>query len=353
MRLAEFDFELPSALVADEPSRERGGSRLLALGRRDGAIEHAQFGELARWLRAGDLLVINDTRVRAARIGGTKPSGGRVELLLLDHDGDEPDGRERWRCLLDTSRKPAPGTVLTLDGEIQAEVVGREAESWRVRIATASGEPVSSVLERVGRMPLPPYIARQTDDAVLAQVDRRRYQTVFAEREGAVAAPTAGLHFTHPMLDALQGAGIELARITLHVGIGTFLPIRSERVEEHTMHAEWCDVPVATADALRRTRARGGRVVAVGTTVVRTLESHAGRAGLIEPGDGLCSLFIRPGYRFRVIDMVLTNFHLPRSTLLLLVCAFAGRDSVMRAYAAAITQRYRFYSYGDAMLIHA
>ena len=344
MRVDAFDYDLPVERIAQRPARHREDSRLLLLDRATGSVAHRQFRDLAGLLRPGDLLVLNDTRVVPARIWGRKPSGGRVELLLLERT--EPGGEE-WRCLLRAARKPLPGAEIALDGGLTATVVDRDEDLWRVRIL-ADGGAVEETLDRVGRMPLPPYVQR--DDDSMDAIDRERYQTVYARWAGAVAAPTAGLHFSAETFDRLRDRGIDRAFLTLHVGAGTFRPVRAEIVDEHRMESERFELPESTAAAISATRRRGGRVVAVGTTVVRVLESRA-RGSEVEPGDGRSDLFIRPGHRFAVVDGLVTNFHLPRSTLLMLVCAFAGREPVLAAYHEAVRSGYRFYSYGDAMLV--
>lgn len=336
MDLAELDYELPESAIAQRPA-PRGSSRLLVLDA-SGDDRHRHVGDLPRLLRPGDLLVVNDTRVLPARLFARRPSGGQVEILLL-----EAVGPVEWRALLRPGRRLTGGATLLLDG-LEATVVDRDdAGRFHLRFS----EPVEPHLDRLGHLPLPPYI-RRSDDAA----DRERYQTVFAHRPGAVAAPTAGLHFDEPLLEALRDAGIDRAPVTLHVGIGTFRPITVERSEDHRMDAERWEVPAATADAIRRTRERGGRVVAIGTTVVRTLETAAAESsdGRVTAGAGRTELFITPGHRFRAVDVLLTNFHLPRSTLLMLVSAFAGRERVLAAYREAVASGYRFYSYGDAML---
>lgn len=336
MKLSEFDYELPAERIAQEPLARRDASRLLALNRRTGAIAHRAFGDLPELLRAGDVLVLNDTRVLPARLTGRKDSGGRVEIFLLEPAAPG----ELWRCLTRSSKPLAPGARVRFTGGSHAVVEAREGDTWLVRL---HGEPA-------GQVPLPPYIRREDADT-RAALDRERYQTVFARRPGAVAAPTAGLHFTVQLLDAVRATGVAVEFLTLHTGSGTFLPIRSETVEEHRMHAERFELTDETAAAIGRARASGGRVVAVGTTVVRTLESRATETGGVLAGRGTCELFIRPGHTFRVVDALITNFHLPRSTLLLLACAFAGTEPLLRAYREAIATGYRFYSYGDAMWI--
>lgn len=334
MKLDAFDFELPPEAIAQRPTERRDGSRLMLLDRAVGTTEHRSFAELDRLLDADDLLVFNDTRVIPARVVGRKPSGGAVELLLIEAGEDG-----RWTALLRASKKPAPGSRLLLPGAIEATVVGRDDDRWTIDLGLGEDEAFAW-LERHGSLPLPPYI-RRDDDAT----DRERYQTLFARRPGAVAAPTAGLHFSEELLARLDRRGIATTTVTLQVGLGTFQPVRVEDIEDHTMHLERYDVPTAAWARIEETRARGGRVVAVGTTVVRALESARG------PGSGRSDLFITPGYNFAVVDALITNFHLPRSTLLMLVSAFAGRERVLAAYREAVEAGYRFFSYGDAMWI--
>jgi len=334
----DFDYELPPERIAQRPA-PRGASRLLVLDR-EGPERHRHVRDLPEILRPGDLLVINDTRVIPARLFGRRAGGGQIEILLTGKAGDRD-----WDALVKPGRRARPGTVFTLDEGLTAEVIEKE-ETGRHRLRFS--EPIEPHLERLGHMPLPPYIQRE-DEAE----DRERYQTVWAKNPGAIAAPTAGLHFTRELLDQLTAAGIEIAEVTLHVGLGTFKPVTAERVEDHRMETERWQVGETTAAAIRRTRERGGRVVAIGTTVVRTLESAAlAGKGQVQAGSGATELFITPGFQFRVVDVLLTNFHLPKSTLLMLVSAFAGREQVLAAYEEAIREGYRFYSYGDAMLAH-
>jgi len=328
MKLADFDYALPPELIAQHPAKERGASRLLHLDGKTGALQDLAFADLPSLLHARDVLVLNDTRVIKARLHGAKESGGRIELFI-----ERITGANEALALLRSSHAPKPGARLKLGDGVAAEVLGREDDLFRLRFA----EPVAAVLERCGDLPLPPYITH----APGAQ-DAERYQTVYAEKPGAVAAPTAGLHFDQEILQKIKNQGTTISRITLHVGAGTFQPVRSDVVEEHRMHFERYAVPPETAAAIR-----GRRVVAVGTTSLRALESAAATG---KP-EGETNLFAYPGYRFRVVDRLLTNFHLPKSTLLMLVAAFAGLDHIRRAYAHAIEQRYRFFSYGDAMLI--
>ena len=346
MRVADFDFDLPEALVAQRPVEPRDSSRLLALDRRSGGISHHRFSDLPELLRPGDLLVLNDTRVIPAKLVGRKPSGGRVELLLVERL-ESSERAAVWCCLLKASRKPAVGTELCFDGELRGEVLSREQEQWRLRLSCTTGT-LDACLEQCGRPPLPPYIRR--DDEAPGE-DHLRYQTVFARRPGAIAAPTAGLHFTTELLDRLGAEGVAQSWLTLHVGLGTFQPLGVERVEDHRMHAERYELPASVVQAVDEARARGGRVVAAGTTTVRALEQRAAGGGRISAGRGRSSLFIYPGFRFRVVDAMITNFHLPRSTLLMLVSAFAGREQLLEAYRRAVAERYRFFSYGDAMWI--
>lgn len=338
MKKSDFHFDLPPELIAQQPLDERSASRLLVMDAGSSVFQDRQFLDLTALLRKGDLLVFNDTRVLPARLFGRKESGGLVEILI-----ERINGMHEATVQLGVSKKPREGAAITLADGLIARVLGREGEFFRLRFETT--EALEKLLLRIGQMPLPPYIQRDPD----AQ-DDERYQTVFARAPGAVAAPTAGLHFDQTLLDALTANGIESGHITLHVGAGTFQPMRAERLEDHVMHREWLNVGAELVDKVHRTRARGGRVIAVGTTVVRALES-ASRNGVLEPFAGETQIFIFPGYRFSSIDGLLTNFHLPESTLLMLVSAFAGYERTMDAYRHAVAQRYRFFSYGDAMLI--
>jgi S-adenosylmethionine:tRNA ribosyltransferase-isomerase len=336
-RLSDFDFELPPELIASRPARERSASRLLhVVGTR---LDDLAFTALPGLLNAGDLLVLNDTRVINSRLYGNKPSGGRVELLLERIVA--PD--EAWMQLR-ASHPPGEGARIELAGGATATVVERDGRFFRLRFE--AGMTLEGYLERHGEVPLPPYIARPADAE-----DRERYQTVYARDPGAVAAPTAGLHFDQASLARLQAHGVEFAYLTLHVGAGTFLPVDTEDLAQHRMHSERFSIPQASATAIARTRAAGCAIVAVGTTSLRALESVAEPDGSVEACEAETALFITPGYRFRVVDRLLTNFHLPCSTLLMLVSAFAGYDSIRAAYVHAIRERYRFFSYGDAMLL--
>jgi S-adenosylmethionine:tRNA ribosyltransferase-isomerase len=332
--LADFDYALPDELIAQEPLEERAQSRLLHLSA--GGTCHRHFGDIVSLLGPDDLLVVNDTRVVKARVFAHKDSGGGAEILL-----ERTLSMDEALCQVRVSKPLKPGRELLVGGE-RVTCVGREGEFYRLRFPRS----VAQFLEDHGHMPLPPYIKR--DDEPL---DESRYQTVYGERPGAVAAPTAGLHFSEDLLECLRANGTMLARVTLHVGAGTFQPVRSDDLREHKMHREWCEVPQETAEAVRRTRRSGGSVVAVGTTVVRTLESAALRNEADLAGSCETDLFITPDFQFKVVDKLVTNFHLPKSTLLMLVCAFGGYDRVMAAYREAVQQRYRFFSYGDAMFL--
>jgi len=338
MRLAEFEYPLPAELIAQEPAPERDAARLL-VSERAQPTRHASVRDLPAVLRAGDLLVLNDTRVIAARVRGRRSSGGRLELLFV-----RPLGGDGWEVLVRGGRRP--GEPVHLPDASGTWVASRGDGLWELRLETR--EPVLDWLERVGEVPLPPYIRRP--DGPTAR-DRERYQTVFADARGAIAAPTAGLHLTSDLLGALVGAGVATARLTLHVGPATFLPLREDDLDRVALGAERWIVPPDTAACVNATRAAGGRVVAVGTTSVRALESAVDADGMLHAGAGDTTLFIRPGHRFRCVDALLTNFHLPRSPLLVLVSALAGWDRVRAVYAEAVARRYRFYSYGDAMFV--
>jgi S-adenosylmethionine:tRNA ribosyltransferase-isomerase len=341
MKLSDFDYPLPEELIAQEPVSPRDASRLLVL-RPEGAFEHRRFGDLEALLSPGDLLVFNDTRVLPARLVGRKGSGGRVELLLCEPL--EGGLGRRWRALGQASKPIREGAELAFGG-LAARVLSAEGEGFYVVELDREGEALEAALERAGRVPLPPYIRREP-----LELDRERYQTVWARVPGSAAAPTAGLHFTEALLARLESRGVRRTAVTLHVGPGTFLPIRGDSIEQHRMHAERYEVSPATAAEIDACRARGGRVVAVGTTSVRTLES-AFDGTRVAPGPGRTALFIRPGHAFRAVDALVTNFHLPRSTLLMLVCAFGGTERVLAGYRDAVARGYRFFSYGDAMLV--
>lgn len=338
LRLSDFDFDLPVSLIAQEPSPQRDRSRLLVLERATGNVEHGIFSDIDRALFPGDLLVLNDTKVFPCRLSARKPGGGKAEIFLLSERG-----RNVWEALVKGGG--GTGTRLRLAGGVEAEITGAAADS--VRTLRFHGiEEIRTILPELGETPLPPYIKRAA-----SQADRERYQTVYAAREGAVAAPTAGLHFTGELLQRLQAKGIELVTVTLHVGPGTFQPVRVETITEHRMLPERYVITEDAATRINGAKAEGRRVIAVGTTSVRTIETAADDHGRVAPGEGNSELFIYQGYRFKVTDGIITNFHLPKSTLLMLVSAFAGRERVLSAYRTAKAEKYRFYSYGDAMFI--
>jgi S-adenosylmethionine:tRNA ribosyltransferase-isomerase len=340
--LSDYQFALPADLIAQVPAERRDDARLMVVDRAPGTLQHTRVQELPEHLRPGDLLVVNDTKVVPARLFGRTASGGAVEVLII-----RPLGGSIWLCLGKPARRLRLGTAIGFADEARA-IVAAIHGNGHYSIAFEEGTPVHTLLEHRGEIPLPPYIRRPDGPLPL---DRTRYQTIFASSLGAVAAPTAGLHFTDELVSSLQQKGVSLARLTLHIGPSTFLPVRCDDFRLHAMEAEWYEIPEPTAMRITETKAAGGRVVAVGTTTTRALESAASAYGSLRPGAGWARLFIAPGHQFRVIDALFTNFHLPGSSLLLLVSAFAGRERILAAYAEAVAQRYRFYSYGDAMLI--
>jgi S-adenosylmethionine:tRNA ribosyltransferase-isomerase len=347
MNVSDFGFDLPAELIAQAPAPDRGASRLLILHKATGTVEHTHVSRLAEYFREGDLLVVNDTKVFPARLLGARvPSGGAVECLLLAHIEDQ-----KWDALVHPGQKLQPGSEMVFRGAqhvLHGEILDRHFHGRRtIRLWSESGVSVEDAIDAIGHMPLPPYIKREDTTG-----DRDRYQTVYARERGSVAAPTAGLHLTAELLDVLHNLGVERTAITLHVGYGTFQPVRVDQVEAHTIDAERFSISESAADAINRAKREKRRVIAVGTTTTRALEA-AGRAGrgTITPQSGLSDLFIYPGFRFSIIDALMTNFHLPESSLLMLACAFGGRDAVLAAYREAIAEKYRFYSYGDAMLI--
>lgn len=340
-KLSDFHFDLPQSAIAVEPLADRVSARLLCLGRFDGTMAEKQVTDFAGLLQPEDLLVLNDTRVIPARLFGQKESGGKVEIFLVR----KVDSLiERWLVLIRSSKAPKTGSLIHLSENVIARIVERAADGHTVVDFSGSSD-FDAWLEKWGAVPLPPYIKRDA-----AESDRERYQTVFAREKGAVAAPTAGLHFTRELLDTISAKGVAMATVTLHVGLGTFMPVRVENPADHKMHSERFVIPEETAYAVKQCRERGGRVVAVGTTVARTLE-YSSSNNLVKPGSGEADIFIYPGYSFNVVDALLTNFHLPESTLLMLVSAFAGRENILAAYQHAIDNGFRFYSYGDAMFI--
>ena len=338
MRTQDFDFRLPPELIAQFPSEARRASRLLALNGRDGILQDRQFAELASLIQANDVIIFNDTRVIKARVFGTKESGGQVELLL-----DRVLGDQLALAQIRASHAPKAGSRIIINSSSAFTVLERQGDMYKLQLE--ADLPLLAWLEQYGNLPLPPYISR-----LPTGTDEARYQTVYASKPGAVAAPTAGLHFDEAMLDELRVLGAQIAYVTLHVGAGTFQPVRVEEITKHQMHSEWYHVPEETVAAIAQAKAQGGRVLAVGTTSMRALESAAAD-GSLQAGYGDTNIFIIPGYRFRVVERLLTNFHLPKSTLFMLVCAFGGMVNLKLAYRHAIEERYRFFSYGDAMLI--
>ena len=347
--LNDYNYDLPSDLIAQRPAGQRDRSLLLCLNRQTGELSHHRFYEITSWLHPGDILVINDTAVIPGRLTGRKESGGRVEVLLSGYaEGCKAGGNPVCRCMVKASKRPAAGAWPHFAAGLKARVL--ENRNGTCVLEFHGSDDFESLLDRIGQVPLPPYIKRETGEKPACD-DRKSYQTVYARHKGAIAAPTAGLHFTRALLDRLRAAGVHIAPLTLHVGYGTFVPVRVDDIRNHRMHAENFRIPPQSAAAINAVRARGGRVVAVGTTCVRTLEYASDAHGRVTAGSGSCDLFIYPGYRFKIVDAMVTNFHLPKSTLLMLVSAFAGRQLIMKAYRQAVKNRYRFYSYGDAMLI--
>ncbi|MBW2298460.1 MAG: tRNA preQ1(34) S-adenosylmethionine ribosyltransferase-isomerase QueA [Deltaproteobacteria bacterium] len=347
----DYDYHLPEENIAQHPVAERDRSRLLVMGREDGSLRHGHFNDLPEHLSPSDVLVVNNTQVIPARLLGKKETGGRVELLLLDFTPDKARSDDRGclevDCLVKASKRPRVGSRFIFDAGMTAEVIGSEGMRHQVRFSY-DGD-FESLLSRIGKVPLPPYIRRQNGDETFD--DHTTYQTIYASQKGAVAAPTAGLHFTDNTLGKLRKKGVKIVEITLHVGYGTFSPVRVSDIRRHAMHSEWFSIPERTASTINRARQAGHRVVAVGTTCVRTLEFSSTAGNTVSAGSGNCDLFIYPGYDFKVVDAMVTNFHLPKSTLLMLVSALAGRQNILHAYRTAIEEGYRFYSYGDAMLI--
>ena len=341
MRIEEFDYHLPRSLIAQYPSSQRGETSLMALNRQTGRIEHQAFRDIGKYLRPGDLLVLNNTRVLPVRLVGKKETGGKIEMLLIpSRNGTTGE----WKALIKNSERIKRGCRVQFESGLEGEV--EEVEAGKGRISFSDQADVTEILRKIGHIPLPPYIKRGDEP-----LDRERYQTVFAERDGSIAAPTAGLHFTHTLLQSLKENGVRTTMITLHVGVGTFAPVKARDIEDHAMEGEWVEISEEAAHEIEAAKARDGKVISVGTTTTRALESFADGHGGVRSGKGMTSLFIYPPYRFRVIDGLLTNFHLPKSTLIMLVSAFAGRDFLTRAYQEAVLREYRFYSYGDAMLI--
>ena len=343
MRIDELDYHLPEGLIAQYPSKPRDKARLLVLKRGEGEMMHTTFSRMGDFLQKGDVLVTNNTKVMPARLFGQKETQGKVEILLLRK---VPGDDELWECLVKRGKRINMGTRIQFAPELEGEVVGNGVEGKK-RISFEAQGDFQEIIHRIGHVPLPPYIRQGKDE----EIDVEGYQTIFARYEGAVAAPTAGLHFTPELVQAIEENGVSFISLTLHVGLGSFQPIRSEEAEDHRLEPEYYRISPTSAGAINTAHARGMRICAVGTTVVRALESAADEDGTIHPQQGMTDLYIYPGYRFKAVDALITNFHLPRSTLLLLVFAFGGREFIMRAYQDAIRERYGFYSYGDGMLI--
>ena len=341
MRIEEFDYHLPRSSIAQYPSAQRGETSLMILRRETGVIEHQTFQDITKYLRAGDLLVMNNTRVLPARLIGKKETGGRIEMLVIPSwNGTKGE----WKALIKGAGKVKRGARIRFEPEFDGEI--GDVKDGKGRVTFSYPGEVRELLDKIGHIPLPPYIKRGDEP-----LDRERYQTVFAEKDGSIAAPTAGLHFTRTLLQTLKDNGVRTTMITLHIGTGTFTPVKAPDIEGHAMEAEWVEISEETAREIKATKARGGRVVSVGTTTTRALESFSDGDGAVKSGKGMSSLFIYPPYRFRVIDGLVTNFHLPKSTLIMLVSAFAEKELLLNSYQEAIRKKYRFYSYGDAMLI--
>ena len=346
--LNDYDYDLPEERIAQTPVEGRDQSKLLFMDRTTGEIAHHKFLDIYEFLSPSDVLVINNTEVIPARLLGQKETGGKAEVLILDYPGDKKsridNGEYVCRCLIKSSKRPKDGTTLIFDQQLKANVVNFKAGVYVVKFSYKGN--FEQIIDRIGHVPLPPYIKRNDD-----KNDRTFYQTVYASQKGAVAAPTAGLHFSQSLMKKLKEKGVKIVALTLHVGYGTFLPVRVSDIRDHRIHSEWYSISKETADMINESKRKGHRIVAVGTTAVRTLEYTGKEDGIVAQGEGRCNLFIYPGYKFKTVDAMLTNFHLPKSTLLMLVSAFSTRDNLLNAYKAAIEKQYRFFSYGDAMLI--
>jgi S-adenosylmethionine:tRNA ribosyltransferase-isomerase len=349
--LDDYNYHLPDTLIAQVPAADRDGSRLLHLNRTHGAVSHRQFKDVVSLLHPSDVMVVNNTRVVPGRLHGRKVTGGKAEMLILNYGETDARGRDdrnrTYRCLIKASKPAVAGTRIFFDAGLVGTV--QDVSDGMYTVAFSAPEDFDGLLSRIGRMPLPPYIKRGENQS--DEVDRLRYQTVYAREQGAIAAPTAGLHFSDDVLSRISEKGVAVTAVTLHVGYGTFVPVRVDDIRDHRMHDEWFSISAETARIVNQAKSAGRRVVAVGTTSVRTLEYATGSDGFVQPGSGRCDLFIYPGYAFKTVDAMVTNFHLPRSTLLMLVSAFAGRETILRTYQAAVDENYRFFSYGDAMLI--
>jgi S-adenosylmethionine:tRNA ribosyltransferase-isomerase len=345
--ISDYNYKLPSKLIAQEPVGSRDRSRLLFMNRKTGVLQHHEFAQLGGLLNDSDILVVNNTEVIPGRLLGHKKTGGKVEALILDFANGHKNGNLIFNCLVKSSKRPKLGDTLSFSRDLSAQVLEYKNEICTLRFLCDTD--FEKVLYRIGRPPLPPYIKRDNNE--IRDNDRVSYQTIYAEQKGAIAAPTAGLHFTGELLGEIQAKGIKVVNITLHVGYGTFLPVRVDDIRDHKMHSESFNISKECADIINSAKSAGKRIVAVGTTCVRTLEYASDNCGMVSPGRGECDMFIYPGYKFKVVDALVTNFHLPCSTLLMLVSAFAERGRILDAYREAINNNYRFYSYGDAMLI--
>jgi S-adenosylmethionine:tRNA ribosyltransferase-isomerase len=347
--LNDYNYDLPEEFIAQKPAEQRDRSKLLFLNRKTGELSHHEFSEIYKFLLPGDILVLNNTEVIPGRLLGRKETGGKAEVLILDYpEGKVDSGKFTSKCLINASKRTKTGTFIFFGNELKAEVTSFFDGVYSLKFYCSSD--FESLLYKMGKIPLPPYIKRNENDSPCD--DKTVYQTVYACEKGAVAAPTAGLHFTKKLIEKLKSRGVEIAAITLHVGYGTFLPVRSSDIRDHRMHSERFLIPESAVDIINRARKEGRRIIAVGTTCVRTLEFASDKNGTVSSGNGTCNLFIYPGYKFKIVNAMITNFHLPKSTLLMLVSAFAGRENILCAYKDAIKNKYRFYSYGDAMLIY-
>ncbi len=350
MNISEFDYELPENLIAQMPADKRQNSKMMVLNRKEQTIEHKHFYDILDYIDENSILVLNDTKVMPARLYGTKDTGAKIEVFLLEKDETFQEG-EFWSCLIRPSKKIKPETVITISDELKIKAVKRLEDDGEWLIELLYDGDLFEILHKVGNIPLPPYIERKLNKEELKQFDKERYQTVYARDEGSVAAPTAGLHFTQEILEKLRAKGVEIAYVTLNVGLGTFRPVKCENILDHKMHSETFEISQETADKINNAKANGKKLVAVGTTTVRTLETAFKKYGKIQACKDHSELFIYPPYKFNVVDNLITNFHLPKSTLLMLVSALAGKDFIFKAYNEAIANEYRFFSYGDCMLI--
>ncbi len=352
--LDDYDYKLPEELISHAPQKHRDQSRLLKLSRKAGEFSHHGFSDIVDFLRVDDILVINNTRVIPGRVYGKKESGGKIEILILDYIGGKKnlatEGFFQCKCLVKASKRPANGSFLYFNEHLKAEVIDFENGIYILKfLLTSENEDIDQILEDIGKMPLPPYIKREEGKSPVD--DKKTYQTVYASKKGAIAAPTAGLHFTEELFKKIESKGVQVAEVTLHVGYGTFSPVRVNDIRDHEIHTEFFSISKESADIINRGRENGQRVICVGTTSVRTLEYASDKNGKVQAGSGSCDLFIYPGYEFKVVDGIVTNFHLPKSTLLMLISAFSGHNNVFKAYEEAVREKYRFFSYGDGMFI--